>query len=466
MTKWSIMGKKISQHEFDEIIKIIESFSKGASFQEIISVLKKPLQQRSLQRRLALLVKKGIIIAIGDSRARRYRVSSEKKKEISSLSSKTKKNDIIFLSLAAKEIQKKVTKPIQTRLYVNYNREFLDKYQPNNTFYLPTSVRQHFFEIGKTDGKRIAGTYARQIFNRLLIDLTWNSSRLEGNTYSILETERLLQLNEIVEGKKLEEAQMILNHKAAIEFLVESSSEIGINRYTILNLHALLSNNLLGNPDSCGCLRKISVGIAKTVYHPTAIPQLIEECFQQIIDKAYSIQDPFEQAFFLMIHLPYLQPFEDVNKRVSRLAANIPLILQNLCPLSFVDVPQELYINGLIGIYELNRIDLFLDVFIWAYERSCLLYSTVRKTLGEPDPFRMKYHKLIFEMVTNIVLGCFDKIKAIKMIREKANKTIPSQDRAKFIESVEIELRGLHEGNIARYRLRPSEYVAWRKIWR
>ena len=110
--------------------------------------------------------------------------------------------------------------------------------------------------------------------------------------------ERLLQLNEIVKGKKLKEAQMILNHKAAIEFLVESAEEIGVNSYTILNLHALLSNNLLGNPDSCGCLRKIPEGIAKTVYHPTAIPQLIEECFQQIIDKAYAIQDPFEQVFF------------------------------------------------------------------------------------------------------------------------------------------------------------------------
>jgi len=459
------MAKEINQYEFDEIIKIIDSFSKGASLQEIISMLKTPLKRRSLQRRLALLVKKGSIVAIGDSRARRYRLSSEKKKEISCFISKTKKNDIIFLSPAAKEIQKKVTKPIQARLYVNYSRKFLDSYQPNITFYLPASARQHFLEIGKTDGKRIAGTYARQIFNRLLIDLTWNSSRLEGNTYSLLETERLLQLNEIVKGKKLEEAQMILNHKAAIEFLVDSAREIGVNRYTILNLHALLSNNLLGNPDSCGCLRKIPVGIAKTVYHPTAIPQLIEECFQQIIDKAYAIQDPFEQAFFLMVHIPYLQPFEDVNKRVSRLAANISLILQNLCPLSFVDVPQELYINGLIGIYELNRIDLLIDVFIWAYERSCLLYSTVRKTLGEPDPFRMKYHNLIFEIITSIVLGGFDKTKAVKMIRQKANQSVQPQDRSKFIESVEIELRGLHEGNIARYKLRPSEYIAWHKIW-
>ena len=103
-------------------------------------------------------------------------------------------------------------------------------------------------------------------------------------------------------------------------------------------------------------MRAIPVGIAKTVYHPLAVPQLIEECFQHILDTAAAIADPFEQSFFAMVHLPYLQPFEDVNKRVSRLAANIPLIRHNLCPLSFVDVPERAYIDGILGVYELNRI--------------------------------------------------------------------------------------------------------------
>jgi len=90
-----------------------------------------------------------------------------------------------------------------------------------------------------------------------LIDLSWNSSRLEGNTYSLLETERLLEFGENAEGKDALEAQMILNHKAAIELLVEQAAEIGFNRYTILNLHALLSDNLLADPQACGRLRAI-----------------------------------------------------------------------------------------------------------------------------------------------------------------------------------------------------------------
>ena len=96
-----------------------------------------------------------------------------------------------------------------------------------------------------------------------------------------------------------------------------------------------------------------------------------------ILDKAGAIADPFEQAFFVMVHIPYLQPFIDVNKRVSRPGANIPLIRHNLCPLSFIDVPERAYVEGTLGVYELTNIDLLRDVFVWAYERSCQRYIAI-----------------------------------------------------------------------------------------
>jgi hypothetical protein len=199
---------------------------------------------------------------------------------------------------------------------------------------------------------------------------------------------------------------------------------------------------------------------------PLAMPQKIREFFQQVIDTARAIKNPFEQAFFLMVHLPYLQPFEDVNKRVSRLAANIPLIQNNLCPLSFVDVPQQTYVNGLLGVYELNRIELLRDVFIWAYKRSCLRYSVTRKELGEPDPFRMRYRNAITENVARVVRDRMDKTAAIAFIREYVRLSIPREDQAHFIESVERDIRvSLHEGNIARHRIRDVEYEAWKKTW-
>lgn len=459
------MPKQLDQNEFQAILQSIAQYFDGASLNEISESLPVKLQPRTLMRRLTSLMNTGQITANGRSRAKKYFIKQQNIYFPTPKAMEVGDDELIPLTVESITIQEKVSLPIQKRKYVNYNTQFLDDYIPNSTQYLSKSALEHLFALGRTDCAKPAGTYARQIFNRLLIDLSWNSCRLEGNTYSLLETERLLQLSEFAEGKDVNESQMILNHKAAIEFLTESKQEIRINRYTILNLHALLSNNLLGTPEACGRLRKIPVGIGESVYHPTAIPQLVEECFQQILDKASMINDPFEQSFFLMVHLPYLQPFEDVNKRVSRLSANIPLINQNLCPLSFTDVPSKTYINGLLGIYELNRVELLRDVFIWAYERSCQLYSTTRKTLGEPDPFRLRYRSLIAEGVMGIVQGRLNKKMAIAAIRQLARQSIAVEDRDRFIEAVEIELRGLHEGNIARYRLRPSEFDNWRKTW-
>ena len=259
---------------------------------------------------------------------------------------------------------------------------------------------------------------------------------------------------------------MILNHKAAIELLVDQAGEIGFNRYTILNLHALLADNLLGNPQAGGRLRRIPVGIDGTVYHPLEVPQLIEECFDSILDAAAAITDPFEQAFFVLVHLAYLQGFEDLNKRVSRLAANVPLIRGNLCPLSFVDVPERAYIDGVLGIYELNRVELLRDVFVWAYERSSARYSAVRQSLGEPDPFRVRYRALVAEVVAAVVRTRRDKQAATALARRRAAGQASPADQARFVEVAETELMSLHEGNIARYRLRPAEYQAWRQAWR
>jgi hypothetical protein len=288
---------------------------------------------------------------------------------------------------------------------------------------------------------------------------------MEGNTYSLLETERLIAYGEAAPGKAPFETQMVLNHKAAIEFLAETIDENKFHRRTVLNLHALLSDNLLGNPAASGRLRNIPVGVAKSVYEPLAVPQLIEEIFARILNTVTAISDPFEQAFFFLVHLPYLQPFEDVNKRVSRLAANIPLIQYNLCPLSFVDVPEDLYINGLLGVYELNRIELLRDVFVWTYERSCDRYEVVRHTLGEPDPFRLRYRDALINCIGKIVRQAGQgKVSDInKALTEMANDLVEAPDRGQFVKVAKEEIEALHEGNFARYRIRPSEFDAWQQ---
>ena len=167
-----------------------------------------------------------------------------------------------------------------------------------------------------------------------------------------------------------------------------------------------------------------------------------------------------------MVHLPYLQPFEDVNKRVSRLAANIPLIRRNLCPLSFVDVPRQAYLLAMIAVYELRRVELLRDVFVWAYRRSCAHYGAVRQSLGEPDPFRLRYRALITEMVAEVVQTAMNKARASAFVQAKARELLSHEDRERFVEAVDTELLNLTEYNIARHRLRPSEFMRWKKIWK
>lgn len=463
------MPKRIPSNELDAVLSAAAQFPDGGSIEDIRGVLPITLPHRTLQRRLARLVTEKRLIAEGRGRATRYRspaITAELHVVEDDDKLEARGELYIPISSEAEAIKQAVREPIQRRRPVGYDRKFLDGYQPNDTFYLPAETRKRLFESGRSpDGEQLAaGTYVRQIFSRLMIDLSWNSSRLEGNTYSLLETERLLELGETAEGKDAKEAQMILNHKAAIELLVDQAAETGFNRYTILNLHALLSDNLL-DPRACGRLRVVPVGVAKTVYHPLEVPQLIEECFQRFLDTAAAIHDPFEQAFFAMVHLPYLQPFEDVNKRVSRLAANLPLIRRNLCPLSFVDVPERAYVDGILGVYELNRIELLRDVFVWAYARSCARYSAVRQSLGEPDAFRLHHRALIAETLAAVVRGGMGKKAATAFIRGRAAEGVSKQNRARFVEVVETELMSLHDGNVARYRLRPFEYQVWRKTW-
>lgn len=463
------MPKRIPTNDLDAVLRVVTRFPQGASIEDITGTMDIRLSRRTLQRRLAWLVKQGRLIAEGGGCGSRYRLAVAIKEGTPPNSDKrlVVDKDYIPISHESESIILAVREPTQKRHPVGYNRAFLDAYRPGKTYYLSLELRRHLASLGRSpEGGLPAGTYARRIFNRLLIDLSWNSSRLEGNTYSLLETERLLELGETAEGKNAQEAQMILNHKAAIELLVEQATEVGFNRYTVLNLHGLLSENLLADPRACGRLRSIPVGISGTVFHPLEVPQLIEECFQKILDTATAIPDAFEQAFFVMVHLPYLQPFEDANKRVSRLAANIPLIRGNLCPLSFVDVSDRAYTDGILGIYELNHIELLRDVFVWAYERSCTRYSAVRQSLGEPDPFRLRYRLLIGDLVGEIVRGGMDKKAATALVRQRATEQSPQEDQMRFIEVVETELMSLHEGNIARYRLRPSEYLAWRQVWR
>jgi hypothetical protein len=453
-----IMPRIVPETELNSLLEVAARYPEGIAVSGLLALRDVTFSRRTLQRRIDTLLESGHLKAEGEGRSRRYTVAPT---EIDKWQTHLAEDAGILLSKEATHIRGLVTRPSSRRDPVGYKDAFLDQYVPNRSAYLSESLRQELAREGRVGASQLpAGTYVRKVLDRLLIDLSWNSSRLEGNTYSILETQRLLRYGEATEGKDSVEAQMLLNHKAAIELLADQADEIGFNHYTICNLHALLSDNLMADPLTCGRIRERSVGIGASVYYPPEGHLRIKERFDVFLQKAELIENPFEQSFFAMVHLPYLQAFEDVNKRVSRLAANIPLVRHNLCPLSFVDVPQGDYLNAILGVYELNRVEYLRDVFVWAYKRSAMRYAALRETLGEPDPFRLKYRDRIRDCVHKVVAENISAEATASIIGHYSKELEPAIGQH-FVEVIELELRSLHEGNIARYRLRPKEFQAW-----
>nr|VFK12856.1 MAG: Fic/DOC family protein [Candidatus Kentron sp. LPFa]VFK29247.1 MAG: Fic/DOC family protein [Candidatus Kentron sp. LPFa] len=441
-----------------QLLKSLQGAPNGFTLMDLLQ--RHPeVTRRTAQRQIYHLIKQGQVVATGRGRARRYFANLE------SIPLEDPFPADIPLSVDSRDIIEYIDQPLHARKPVGYQSELLDAYQPNRTWYLSESLRRQLHKTGDTGQTKLpAGTYGRAILDRLLIDLSWASSHLEGNTYTRLDTRELIEHGKAAEGKEVFQTQMILNHKAAIELLVENADIAGFNRYTLFNLHSALAENLLPNPADEGRLRQHMVEIAKSVYRPLSVSARINEMLDILLDKANRISDPFEQSFFILVHLPYLQPFSDINKRASRLAANLPLIRANLCPLTFLGVPERAYSRAILGVYELTRVELLRDLYLWAYERSTQEYIAIERGLSEPDPLRFTHRTLIKKTVRAVVTH--PKQDPIRIIRRNIEEMVSESDPARDDGNIEAliidELRRLHEGVLARYGLRPTDFSQWR----
>lgn len=439
------MPKQIPETELDAIIEAVGQFPEGAAVSEVRGVLDIELSRRTMQRRLARLVKAGRLETLGEGRAQRYRVSFLP--DEANPRATREHDDTVRLPPSAdvKDAREQTARTWQPAVC---NPDLLSAYQPNRTFYLDESTRCRLWGLGRSsDTRQSTNTPLQKTHPRWVTDLIWNSSRLEGNTYSLLETCQFLHTGQPAGSKDHHDTQMIMNHKAAIDLLLsgDSVNEIAFNHGTVCKLQILLS----GKP------------LADSRFSERIQVQDVAPLFP----KAHAIADPFEQAVFALVHVPHLHTFEPINQRVSRLAANIPFIRMGLVPLSFVDVPENLYANGLLHVSELNRPDLLRDLFVWAYERSCRRYSTAHQLPGEPDLFGMQYREPIRKLVSNVVHAHMNKLRAAARIKAFALGWVPVNDQQRFIEIVETELLSLSEGNVARYRIRPTEFRNWQQYW-
>ena len=451
------MTQEIVQQK-EEIITILENHPKGLSRQQLSDILDFTINKKTLQRRLTSLADDGQIAKEGEKKATRYypiQALNETNK------GHLKDNLASIFSAKSQEKLKFLDTPLYARERVSYNRDFLDGYVPNQDIYVPKKVREGLFKGGKRfDEQLAAGTYARQICQRLLIDLSYNSSRLEGNTYSRLDTQKLVEEGISAEGKVHEETVMIMNHTEAILFLVENAQDIELNSLTIRNLHHLLSQDLLANPEACGNIRTIEVDIGQSTYKPLVNPHVLKELFELILQKAKKIEDPFEQSFFLLVQLSYLQAFEDVNKRTSRLSCNIPFIKSNLCPLSFTDVSRDDYTTALLAIYEKNDVEPMLELFVWAYSCSCKQYGVVKKSLGEIDVFRIQYRHQRKAAMGQIVKQGLHGTAAEELIENYCGEQA-IKDIDKFTAMTLADLSTLHAGAIIGLGITEAQLNAW-----
>ena len=304
----------------------------------------------TLKRMIAAGIKAGDIVAEGKARATRYRLSPQ-----AQLLMPLNLDTYFALEVDERQVQSSYNFELingllaETRLFSDKEQSHLDALQEE--------FRQHVSEL--TDNEY------RKEMERLGIDLSWKSSQIEGNTYTLLETERLLRESKTAEGKTREEAVMLLNHKDALSFVLDNPDylkELTVSH--IEDIHQLLTKDLSIDKG----LRRHRVGITGTNYHPLDNEFQIREAMREACELINSKSNIFEKALLTLILLSYIQPFSDGNKRTARITSNAILIANDYCPLSFRSIDSIDYKKAMLIFYEQNNLYAFKQIFMEQFE--------------------------------------------------------------------------------------------------
>ena len=304
----------------------------------------------TLKRMIAAGIKAGDIVAEGKARATRYRLSPQ-----AQLLMPLNLDTYFALEVDERQVQSSYNFELingllaETRLFSDKEQSHLDALQEE--------FRQHISEL--TDNEY------RKEMERLGIDLSWKSSQIEGNTYTLLETERLLRESKTAEGKSKEEAVMLLNHKDALSFVLDTPDylkELTVSH--IEDIHQLLTKDLSIDKG----LRRHRVGITGTNYHPLDNEFQIREAMREACELINSKSNIFEKALLTLVLLSYIQPFSDGNKRTARITSNAILIANDYCPLSFRSVDSIDYKKAMLIFYEQNSLYAFKQIFMEQFE--------------------------------------------------------------------------------------------------
>jgi Fic family protein/predicted transcriptional regulator len=331
-----------------EIIEYIRK-NKGASSKEIFEGLSSGISYSTLKRILPKLLDDNLISKEGQGRGTNYSISSA------------------YELLFPVDLEKYFEKEIDEReIKENYNFRLISEILKDcNLFNAKESEQLDLLqEQYKKNISQLSQTaYAKEL-ERLAIDLSWKSSQIEGNTYSLLETERLLKEKETASGKTKEEAVMLLNHKEALDFIIENPDYlIPLSVSKIEDIHSILIKELGVGKN----IRKRRVGISGTNYRPLDNEFQISEALSDMCELINSKENVFEKALLILVLISYIQPFEDGNKRTARIVSNAVLMNHQYCPISFRTVDSVEYKKAMLLFYEQNNISCFKEIFIEQY---------------------------------------------------------------------------------------------------
>lgn len=351
-----------------------------------------------------------------------------------------------------------LTLSVARRPKVGYCEDFLASYIPNQTSYLSEKQLAALHRSCGIGTFNASDPTVSQDIRRFMADLTHNSAAFEGVNVKYADTISFIEQNIESHHMSPHDALVLRNHYNAIRFIVENThcpreaSDVQITEYDCRNIHSQLSDGLLKNRAMQGRLRYEHVEIRESSYIPPDQPDIIVKEFSSLINKAREIIDPYEQAVFLLIHIPYLQPFEDCNKRTSRLLCNIPLLSQGILPVSWAEVAPRDYTDSLLCVYEKNSTFGMCDVFVEACQRSFERFEISMKT-RQPSRIEITCAKQIQEAIKNrIVYGDDTLPRGINPLQIKEFEG--------FVEVVLEAIRG-NEMVAAPYHLKPEVVRAW-----
>ncbi|WP_455379882.1 Fic family protein [Acidihalobacter prosperus] len=342
-----------------------------------------------------------------------------------------------------------------------FDLSVIKDYEPNKTRLMPVDVSDQLKRWSE-NAIKTGDTLNETIFRRYLIDFAWASSRMEGNSYTLVDTKALIEQGIEAKDKPEKDAQMIRNHAAAIEYIINHARDIQMTPDDVLGIHALLSRGLVGDQGNEGHIRESVVEINRSLYRPINDAETLREGLSLICEKAGRINDPHEQSLFLMVRLAQLQPFVDVNKRTARLLANIPLLRSGYCPISFYGLDAGHYITGMLAFYETGSPALMLDAYKEGYAASVDRFISYRHRLaehmGNHDGKRTKASdNLIKQFVTAVAMGRAGPDDQATYLREQMKgETALSRD-ALFVET-QRRLKGIDSIRAAQLGISPKTY--------